>query len=102
MAGTFSVSTSWLGALLGWQLGAIVAVCLGSLLLLLALMGTGGARLRNHFTLLGFAVLEAVVASGTLLMSVWCLALASGIAEVSDLTWEYIDKEVRPSGCCYR
>lgn len=95
VVGTFSVSTSWLGAVLGWQWGAITAVCLGSLLLLLALMGTGSARMQNRFTLLGFAAVEGVVACGTLLMGAWCLALASGSARVSDLTWKTLDEEVR-------
>lgn len=92
--GTFSVSTSWSGAVLGWQFAAITAVCLGSLLLLLVLMGSAGARLRNRYTLLGFAALEGVVALGTLLMAGLCLALASGSGRVSDLTWETLHKEV--------
>lgn len=95
VVGTLSVSTSWLGAVLGWQWAAITAVCLGSLLLLLALLGTAGARLRNRFTLVGFAALEGTIAIGTLLMGTWCLALAGGIATVSDLTWETINEEVR-------
>ena len=94
IAGAFSLSTEWLGAVLGWQGGAITAVCLGSLLLLLALLGTAGARLRNRFSLLGFAALEGAVAAGMLLSGVWCLALSSGSATVSDLTWEAMDKEV--------
>lgn len=95
VAGASSLSMSWLGAVLGWQWGAITAVCLGCLLLLLALMGTAGARLRNRFTLLGFAALEGTVAFGTLLSGVWCLSLAGGSTTVSDLTWEAMDEQVR-------
>lgn len=81
--------------MLGLQWCAITAVCLGSLLLLLALLGTAGARLRNRFTLFGFAALEGIVASGLLLSGVWCLALAGGSTTLSDLTWEAMIKEVR-------
>ena len=94
VAGAGSLSTSWLGALLGWQWGAIVAVCLGSLLLLLALLGTVGTRLLNRFSLLAFAALEGAVACGMLLSGVWCLALAGGSATISGLTWEAIKEEV--------
>lgn len=95
IAAAFSLSESWLGAVLGWQWGAIIAVCLGSLLLLLALLGTVGARLRNRFSLLAFAVLEGAAAVGMLVSGIWCLALAGGSATVSDLTWEAIDEEVK-------
>lgn len=97
MVGTFSVSTSWLGAVLGWQWAAISAVCWGSLFLLLSLMGTAGARLRNRYTLMGFAGVEAAVALATALMGAWCLALAGGNATVSDLTWQTLAEEVRRS-----
>ncbi|CAM9319843.1 unnamed protein product [Scytosiphon promiscuus] len=80
---------------LGLQWCAVTAVCLGSLLLLLALIGSAGARLRNRFTLLGFAALEAAVALGMLLSGAWCLALAGGSATLSDLTWEAMHHEIR-------
>lgn len=99
VVGTFSISTSWLGAVLGWQWAAISAVCLGSLLLPLSLMGTVGARVQNRFTLLGFAALEASVGVATLLMGGWCLAHARGSATVSDLTWDTIAEEVRATKC---
>lgn len=95
VAGAFSLSRA---TVLGLQWCAITAVCLGSLLLLLALLGTAGARLRNRFSLLGFAALEAAVASGLLLSGTWCLALAGGSARISDFTWEAMAKEVR-QGC---
>lgn len=95
IAAAFSLSESWLGSVLGWQWGAIMSVCLGSLLLLLALLGTVGARLRNRFSLLSFAILEGAAAVGMLMSGIWCLALAGGSATISDLTWEAIDKEVR-------
>lgn len=95
IAGASSLSTYWHSAVLGWQWGAITAVCLGSVLLLLALLGTVGARLRNRFTLLGFAALEGALALGMMLSGVWCLALAGGSATVSDLTWEAMHEGVR-------
>lgn len=99
VAGAFSLSRA---TVLGLQWCAITAVCLGSLLLLLALLGTAGARLRNRFSLLGFTALEGAVAFGLLLSGTWCLALAGGSATVSDLTWEAMSKEVseglRPVG----
>lgn len=91
VAGAFSLSRA---TVLGLQWCAITAVCLGSLLLLLALLGTAGARLRNRFSLLGFAALEAAVAFGLLLSGTWCLALAGGSATISDFTWEAMSKEV--------
>lgn len=97
VAGAFSLSRA---TVLGLQWCAITAVCLGSLLLLLALLGTAGARLRNRFSLLGFAALEAAVALGLLLSGTWCLALAGGSATISDLTWEAMSKEV--SEVCYK
>lgn len=95
VAGAFSLSRA---TVLGLQWCAITAVCLGSLLLLLALLGTAGARLRNRFSLLGFTALEGAVAFGLLLSGTWCLALAGGSATVSDLTWEAMSKEVS-EGC---
>lgn len=94
--GASTVSPTWLGSVLGWQWAAIAAVCLGSLLLLLALLGTIGARLHNRFSLLSFAVLEALVAAGTLVSAIWCLALAGGSASVSQLMWDAFSEEVRP------
>ncbi len=91
VAGAFSLSRA---AALGLQWCAITAVCLGSLLLLLALIGAAGARLRNRFSLLGFAALEAAVAVGLLLSGTWCLALAGGSATLSDFTWEAMSQEV--------
>lgn len=91
VAGAFSLSRA---TVLGLQWCAITAVCLGSLLLLLALLGAAGARLRNRFSLLGFAALEAAVAIGLLLSGTWCLALAGGSATISDFTWEAMSKEV--------
>ena len=80
---------------MGLQWCAITAVCLGSLLLLLALVGTAGARLRNRFSLLGFAALEAAVSLGLLLSGTWCLALAGSSATLSEFTWEAMNNEVR-------
>lgn len=80
--------------MLGWQWGGITAVCLGALLLLLALLGTASARLQNRFSLSGFAVLEGFVAFGMFLSGAWCLALATGSAPLSDLTWQAMNKEV--------
>lgn len=91
VAGAFSLSRA---SVLGLQWCAITAVCLGSLLLLLALLGTAGARLRNRFSLLGFTALEGAVAFGLLLSGTWCLALAGGSATISDFTWEAMSKEV--------
>ncbi|CAM9658114.1 unnamed protein product, partial [Ectocarpus sp. 8 AP-2014] len=92
VTGAFSLSRA---TVLGLQWCAVTAVCLGSLLLLLALLGAAGARLRNRFSLLGFAVLEGAVAVGMLLSGTWCLALAGGSATLSDLTWEAMNKEIR-------
>lgn len=94
VAGAFSLSRA---TVLGLQWCAITAVCLGSLLLLLALLGTAGARLRNRYSLFGFAALEGIVACGLLLSGAWCLALAGGSTTLSDLTWEAMSKEVRRS-----
>ena len=80
---------------MGLQWCAITAVCLGSLLLLLALVGTAGARLRNRFSLLGFAALEAAVSLGLLLSGTWCLALAGSSATLSEFTWEAMNNEAR-------
>ncbi|CAM9708309.1 unnamed protein product, partial [Discosporangium mesarthrocarpum] len=94
--GSYSITLDSLGAV-GWQWTAVITVCLGSLLLLLVLLGSTGARLRNRPTLLLFVSLKLTVSLGTALCGGWCLALAGGGTSVSGLSRVAIEAQLDES-----